>query len=80
MGCKPVQISLDERLLKKVDAHPQTKQHGRSAFVTQAIDLYLRAKKRTEDDERIARAYGGEEDAMEKEVEALLAGQTWPNE
>lgn len=78
MPAKPVQISLDSSLLKKIDRDPETRKLGRSAFVRSAIELYLRAKERRETDDAIRRAYGSQADAMLSEVESLLETQAWP--
>jgi hypothetical protein len=39
MAAKPVQISIDSALLERVDADPETRARGRSAFVRAAIWL-----------------------------------------
>lgn len=36
MAAKPVQISLDPELLEKIDADPEARERGRSAFVREA--------------------------------------------
>jgi metal-responsive CopG/Arc/MetJ family transcriptional regulator len=78
MPAKAVQVSIDIELLRRVDAQPETRQRGRSAFVRSAIESYLRAKERREIDEAISAAYGGQADAMAAEVEGLLDTQAWP--
>ena len=80
MPAKPVQISIDEDLLRRVDAQPETRERGRSAFVRSAIESYLRAKKRREMDEAISSAFGTHADAMLDEVNGLLDAQTWPDD
>lgn len=80
MPAKPVQISIDVQLLRRVDAQPETQKRGRSAFVRSAIESYLRVKERQGVDEAIAAAYGGKADAMLAEVEGLLDVQAWPQE
>lgn len=37
MSARSVQISLDANLLAEVDRQPETKQHGRSAFIREAL-------------------------------------------
>ena len=78
MGAKPVQISIDEELLRRVDADPQTVAEGRSSFVRSALRMYLRAKERSRVDESIRAAYDGQADEMLEEIEDLLGAQTWP--
>jgi metal-responsive CopG/Arc/MetJ family transcriptional regulator len=78
MPVKPVQISIDTKLLRRIDAQPETRKRGRSAFVRTAVETYLHAKERREIDEAIGAAYGAAADAMLAEVEDLLDAQAWP--
>lgn len=80
MTAKPVQISMDTDLLRRVDSHPEVRERGRSAFVRSALELYLKAKERREIDENLTRAYQGEADAMLAEIEDLLDAQAWPSD
>ena len=80
MPTKAVQVSIDVELLRRVDAQPETRKRGRSAFVRSAIESYLRAKKRREIDEAISTAFGNDADAMLDEVDVLLDAQTWPDD
>ena len=80
MSAKAVQISIDEDLLRRVDAQPETRQRGRSAFVRSAIESYLRARKRRDIDRAISTAFGTHGDAMLHEVDGLLDAQTWPDD
>jgi metal-responsive CopG/Arc/MetJ family transcriptional regulator len=75
---KPVQISLDEKLLRRIDADPETKRRGRSAVVRSALLLYLDTKKRRAVDDAILRAYGVAADDMLGEIESLIGAQAWP--
>jgi predicted transcriptional regulator len=77
MTAKPVQISLDTDLLDRVDADPEVREKGRSAFIRAAIQLYLEAKRRQEIDLRLATAYGGDADALLGEIETLMGSQSW---
>ena len=43
MPIKPVQISIDTALLERIDADPEARSRGRSAFVRSAIERYLNA-------------------------------------
>ena len=78
MPSRPVQISLDRELLRRIDADPEVRRHGRSAFMRAAVELYLRAKARRDVDEAIARAYSREADQLVGEIEDLLGRQAWP--
>jgi metal-responsive CopG/Arc/MetJ family transcriptional regulator len=78
MTAKPVQISIDTDLLDRIDADPEARDRGRSAFVRSAVELYLTARQRRDIDARFARAYQGEADAMLGEIEDLLSQQSWP--
>jgi metal-responsive CopG/Arc/MetJ family transcriptional regulator len=79
MPARPVQISLDEELLKRIDEDPEAREKGRSAFIRLAVASYLSVKERREIADRLVRAYSGQADALLEEVEDLLEGQTWPN-
>jgi metal-responsive CopG/Arc/MetJ family transcriptional regulator len=78
MAARSVQISIDDELLKKVDARKDTRQHGRSAFIRRAIELYLELEKRRDIDRAYANAYGGHADAVFDELAELMEGQAWP--
>jgi metal-responsive CopG/Arc/MetJ family transcriptional regulator len=80
MSAKAVQVSIDEDLLRRVDADPEARERGRSAFVRSAIECYLRARRRRDVDEAISTAYGGHADAMLDEVKGLLDSQAWPDD
>jgi metal-responsive CopG/Arc/MetJ family transcriptional regulator len=54
MAAKPVQISLDRELLARIDRDPQTRKQGRSAFIRDAVEMYLAAKRRRGVDRQIA--------------------------
>jgi metal-responsive CopG/Arc/MetJ family transcriptional regulator len=80
MAAHPVQISLDSDLLGQIDADPEVREKGRSAFISAAVQLYLRAKERKEIDKRLAQAYAGEADGLLEEVEELMSQQAWPKD
>ena len=50
---KAIQITVDERLLARLDADPEVKQAGRSAVFRRAVEAYLRQRLKA----RIAEAY-----------------------
>ena len=78
MGAKAVQISIDEKLVARIDRDPQTQQEGRSAFIRDAVLLYLAAKRRRATDAALAKAFAPHADELLEDVESMLAGQSWP--
>jgi len=78
VAAKPVQISLDVELLDRIDADPEVRERGRSAFIRSAVRLYLEAKGKRDIEKRLAEAYAGEADALLDEVETLMDSQSWP--
>ena len=80
MAARPVQISMDEELLRRIDRDPEAKEKGRSAFVRAAAELYLRAKERRRIDDSIRRAYSDKSDDLLGEIQDLLGTQSWPDE
>jgi metal-responsive CopG/Arc/MetJ family transcriptional regulator len=80
MPAKPVQISIDADLLRRIDSDPETLEKGRSAFVRSAVSSYLDAKRRRDVDTAIRAAYGGAEDDMQTEAADLMAAQAWPRD
>ncbi len=77
---RAVQISFDPELLERIDADPEVRREGRSAFVQTAVRSYLESRDKEELDTRIAKAYAGEADALLAEIEPLLGRQTWPTD
>jgi metal-responsive CopG/Arc/MetJ family transcriptional regulator len=80
MPSKPVQISIDTDLLRRIDEDPEVRERGRSAFIRSAVDLYLRTKRRRATDRQIVQAYGSRADEMLDEIANLIDAQTWPEE
>jgi metal-responsive CopG/Arc/MetJ family transcriptional regulator len=80
MSAKPVQVSIDTELLRRIDRDPETKARGRSAFIRSAVSSYLEAKRRKEVDAAIRAAYGGVADAMQAEVAGVMDAQAWPRD
>ena len=78
MSARPVQISLDQKLLRRVDGDPETRKRGRSAFIRSAILLYLDAKRRREIDDQIRHAYSKSTDDLLEEARDLMGAQAWP--
>jgi metal-responsive CopG/Arc/MetJ family transcriptional regulator len=80
MPAKPVQVSIDTELLGRIDDDPETRTHGRSAFVRAAVEHYLVAKQRRQIDAQIAVAYGGRADDLLAEIADLMGAQAWPED
>ena len=67
-------------IARRIDADPETREKGRSAFIRSAVSSYLRDKQRREIDSAIGAAYAGAADAMGAEVPGLLDAQAWPDD
>jgi metal-responsive CopG/Arc/MetJ family transcriptional regulator len=80
MTAKPVQVSIDTDLLRRIDADPEARDKGRSAFIRSAVELYLTARERRKIDTQLARAYRGQADPLLAEIEDLLGEQSWPTD
>ena len=80
VAARSVQISLDEALLEEVDRQPECRERRRSAFIRQAITLYLDLKRREAIDEAYTRAYSGRADEVWDELSDLMGTQSWPDE
>jgi metal-responsive CopG/Arc/MetJ family transcriptional regulator len=57
---KPVQVTFDEALLRRLDADPEARRDGRSAVVRRATAEYLRRSRAKRVAAAYRRAYGGE--------------------
>lgn len=69
---------MDTELLRRIDADPEARERGRSAFIRSAVEMYLRARRRREIDAQIADAYAESAEELLDEVTDLLSGQEWP--
>jgi metal-responsive CopG/Arc/MetJ family transcriptional regulator len=78
MAAKPVQITLDGDLLRRIDRDPEVKKLGRSAFIRNAVSAYLQAKERRDIDAAIRNAYEGKADDVVDEVDDIMRAQAWP--
>jgi metal-responsive CopG/Arc/MetJ family transcriptional regulator len=56
---KPIQITLDDGLLARLDADPEVQRDGRSAVLRRAAEEYLRRRRKRVVAEQYARAYQG---------------------
>ena len=80
MAVKPVQVSFDVALLDRIDADPEARQYGRSAFLKTAAARYLAYKARRRVDERIAAAYADSAESSMAEIADVVDAQSWPDE
>jgi predicted RNA-binding protein YlxR (DUF448 family) len=71
---------MDPELLDQVDADPEAREKGRSAFIRSAVQFYLEAKRRQAIERQLAQAYAGEANYLLEEVEALISRQSWPSD
>jgi metal-responsive CopG/Arc/MetJ family transcriptional regulator len=78
MAAKPVQVSIDDELLKRIDRDSEAKRLGRSAFIRNTVAAYLQAKERRDTDAAIRRAYAGEANDVVDEIEEPIGAQAWP--
>ena len=75
MPVKPVQISIDTELLRRIDEDSETQTQGRSSFVRSAIELYLRVKDRKRIEAQLREAYRGQAEVLAAEVSDLIEAQ-----
>ena len=80
MAAKPVQISLEPELLQRIDADPETRTRGRSAFVRTAVERYLAVKERRRIDAQIGAAYSRAADRALSDAADLMDAQEWPDD
>lgn len=71
---------MEPELLDRIDAEPEAREKGRSAFIRSAVQFYLEAKKRQEIESQLAHAYAGEAGGLLEEVEDLIDRQACPND
>jgi metal-responsive CopG/Arc/MetJ family transcriptional regulator len=80
MVARSVQISVDADLLAEVDRQDETKKHGRSAFIREALLMRLHALRNAEVDARYARGYAGKAKTLLQDLGPLRKRQAWPEE
>ena len=83
LDMKPVQITFDDALLKRLDRHPTVCKRGRSAVLREAAAEYLTRKDAEEIDRRYRggyRADGAASDipGIDEELDGWAAEGAWP--
>jgi metal-responsive CopG/Arc/MetJ family transcriptional regulator len=58
MLMKAIQVTLDEKLLARLDADDEVRRDGRSAVLRRAADEYLRRRRKRSIADQYAKAYG----------------------
>lgn len=71
---------MDPQLLRRVDADPEAKRKGRSAFIRAAIETYLRLREERAFDAQLRRAYEGRSAELEDEFRPTMDAQVWPSD
>jgi metal-responsive CopG/Arc/MetJ family transcriptional regulator len=74
---KAIQITVDERLLARLDRDPEVKRRGRSAIFREAVDAYLRQRRKRAIADAYRRGYGGGNAHLE-EFEGWEEEAVWP--
>jgi metal-responsive CopG/Arc/MetJ family transcriptional regulator len=74
---KAIQITLDERLLAKLDSDSEVKRDGRSAVIRRATTEYLRRKRRASIAEAYKRGYGKQ---PPQELDGWTGEGEWPDD
>ena len=76
---KAIQIMLEERLLKKLDATDEVRKEGRSAVLRRALEGYLREVERASIGRRYRKAYRGD-GGLGREFARWEEQGVWPDE
>lgn len=76
---KPIQVTLDEELLRRIDALPEVRRRGRSAFVRQIAESYLAHRRRLEIRDAYRRGYGAHP-VKKGEFDVSSEGIAWPDD
>ena len=74
---KPVQVLIDEALLRRLDADAEVQEFGRSAVLRRAAAEYLRRSQRRRIAEAYRRAYGNA-DGLGSEFAGWESEGVWP--
>ena len=76
---KTIQITMDERLLDRLDADAETRQDGRSAVLRRAVAEYLNRRRRATISSGYRQAYG-KKAGIRREFEDWENKGVWPSE
>jgi len=76
---KTIQITVDEKLLAKLDADDETKRDGRSAVFRRAVAEYLRSRTRRSIADSYRRGYGKMPE-LGRDFEGWEDEGAWPND
>ena len=76
---KTIQITMDEKLLTRLDSDQETKRDGRSAVLRRAVAKYLNERRRDAIAKRYREAYSGQA-GLGKEFEGWEDEAAWPVE
>jgi metal-responsive CopG/Arc/MetJ family transcriptional regulator len=76
---KAIQITVDERLLARLDRDPEVKRSGRSAVFRRAVEAYLRARRKREIAEAYRRGYAKDR-GLGPEWEGWAEEGVWPED
>jgi metal-responsive CopG/Arc/MetJ family transcriptional regulator len=75
---RAIQVTVDERLLKSLDANAEAKRDGRSAVIRRALAQYLARRRSAEIDDQIREGY--RRTPVDPELEGWDREGTWPSE
>ena len=76
---RPIQITMDEKLLEALDADPEVRKDGRSAVIRRATFDYLSRSRRRAIAEQYERAYGTGT-ALGSDFDGWEGEGQWPSE
>ena len=76
---KTIQITIDEKLLAKLDAAEEVRQMGRSAVLRRAVSEYLGRQRRADITNRYRQAYGSRT-GLGNEFDGWDDEAAWANE
>jgi metal-responsive CopG/Arc/MetJ family transcriptional regulator len=76
---KAIQITVDDRLLARLDRDPEVRRSGRSAVFRRAVEAYLRDRRKKDIAAAYRQAYGTER-GLGAEWEGWTEEGVWPEE